>query len=118
MRQHWGHLVAKKLKLRSNLLSYRPLTQGAFLKLPCLSQWERVAEGRVRGLWPIEPHSSAVWGCSLPIGQGGGVDIPAHRARRRPQTRPRNQGQRDDEDENDDDSSNENKILVSIEIAD
>jgi hypothetical protein len=36
-----------------------------FVKLPSphpqpLSQWERVAEGRVRGPWPIEPHSSAV----------------------------------------------------------
>src|SRR5437867_1665777 len=39
---NWGYLVAKKFKLRSNLLSCRPLTQGAFSKLPCLSQWERV----------------------------------------------------------------------------
>src|SRR5881628_1536487 len=56
-----------KFTFRSNLLSCRPLTQGAFSKLPCLSHWERVAEGRVRGPWPIEPHSSVVWGCSLPL---------------------------------------------------
>src|SRR5947199_9284170 len=37
----------KKFKLRSNLLSCCPLTQGAFSKLPYLSQWERVAEGEV-----------------------------------------------------------------------
>jgi len=40
-------------------------TSVKFVKLPSphpqpLSQWERVAEGRVRGPWPIEPHSSAV----------------------------------------------------------
>ena len=38
---------------------------GQIVKLPSphpqpLSQWERVAEGRVRGPWEIEPHSSAV----------------------------------------------------------
>jgi hypothetical protein len=37
--------VAKKFKLRSNLSSC--VTQGAFSKLPCLSHWERVAEGEV-----------------------------------------------------------------------
>jgi hypothetical protein len=42
--RHEGYLVAKKFKLRSNLLSCRALTQEAFSKLPCLSQWERVAE--------------------------------------------------------------------------
>src|SRR5438034_7542473 len=56
---HWGYLVATKFKLRSNLSSCCPLTQGAFSKLPCLSQWERVAEGRVRGPWPIEPSEVA-----------------------------------------------------------
>jgi len=42
-----GYLVTKKFKLRSNLLSCRPLTQGAFSKLSCLFQWERVAEDEV-----------------------------------------------------------------------
>jgi len=36
-----------KFKLWSSLLTCRPLTQGAFSKLPCLSHWERVAEGEV-----------------------------------------------------------------------
>src|SRR5436309_3497101 len=39
-------------------------TSVKFIKPPSphpqtLSQWERVAEGRVRGPWWIEPHSSA-----------------------------------------------------------
>ncbi|PYV89318.1 MAG: hypothetical protein DMG05_13785 [Acidobacteria bacterium] len=49
-----GYLVATKFKLRSK-----------FVKLPSpppqpLSQWERVAGGRVRGPCPTEPHSRAV----------------------------------------------------------
>jgi hypothetical protein len=47
MAGHYGYLVAKKFKLWSSLSSCRPLTQGAFSKLPCLSQWERVAEATV-----------------------------------------------------------------------
>jgi hypothetical protein len=42
--------VATKFTVGSNLLSCRPLTQGAFSKLPCLSRGargERAAEGEV-----------------------------------------------------------------------
>ena len=34
-------MVAMKFKLRSSLLTRRPLTQAAFSKLPCLSHWSR-----------------------------------------------------------------------------
>src|SRR5207249_2984329 len=56
-------LVATKFKLWSRLLTCRPLTQGAFSKLPCLSRGERVAAGRVRGQLLQETRPLAVKGC-------------------------------------------------------
>src|SRR5437773_6444932 len=51
-----------KFKLWSSLLTCRPLTQGAFSKLPCLSHWERVAEGEV--LRRLHAVAEAGWGVS------------------------------------------------------
>src|SRR5206468_12511705 len=66
-RQAWKRRVsAYRAKPLLGLLGGEEVqTLVKFVKLPSphpppLSQWERVAEGRVRGPWPIEPYSSAV----------------------------------------------------------